>query len=210
MTNYQAPNVEEIRHQLSEVSSEIEKKESEIARHERAQDEIKRDGERLNRSINEANGRLRQIEDMKNQRLNLLKLKNRHTYEAVLWLRENQHLFKMKIFEPPFLEVQVKDQRFANEIECFFNRNTMFLFVSQCREDTELFLSELSDKKNLRLNIQECDSDLNAYSPRVSLENVNNFINYRSEDLDFKIILSILLMLLVQYFQFSVKQAACI
>lgn len=156
--------------QLNSVFQRLANIEAENERLISQQDAIKAEGEVLTRSINGAHSRLRLIEDTKNQRLSLLKAKNRHTFEAVMWLRENQHLFKKKIFEPPFLEVQVKDERFASEIEGFFNKQSMNLFVSQCKEDTELFLAELSDRRNLRLNIQESDSSLSEYRPRVPVD----------------------------------------
>jgi hypothetical protein len=46
------------------------------------------------------------IEDVANQRLELLRRKWKDTYDAVMWLRENKNQFRHHIFEPMMLEVR--------------------------------------------------------------------------------------------------------
>ena len=45
------------------------------------------------------------MQNVRNQRLHLLQRVDRHTYDAVLWLDENRHLFKEHVFEPILLSV---------------------------------------------------------------------------------------------------------
>jgi hypothetical protein len=46
------------------------------------------------------------IQDVANQRLELLRLKHKDTYDAVMWLRENKNQFHHHIYEPMMLEVR--------------------------------------------------------------------------------------------------------
>jgi hypothetical protein len=47
------------------------------------------------------------IQDEANQRLELLRLKQKDTYDAVMWLRENKNQFHHHIYEPMMLEVRI-------------------------------------------------------------------------------------------------------
>ena len=50
--------------------------------------------------------------------------------ETVLWLRQNRHRFKMDVFEPPVLSVNVQDKRYADAIEACFSNNDMKVSVT--------------------------------------------------------------------------------
>lgn len=49
--------------------------------------------------------RITKLEDMKNRRLEILRNRHKDTYNAVIWLRENQHRFKSPVHEPILLQV---------------------------------------------------------------------------------------------------------
>ena len=49
--------------------------------------------------------RITKLEDMKNLRLEHLRNRYKDTYNAVIWLRENQHKFKGLVHEPILLQV---------------------------------------------------------------------------------------------------------
>lgn len=49
--------------------------------------------------------RITKLEDMKNRRLEFLRNRYKDTYNAVMWLRENQHRFKGPVHEPILLQV---------------------------------------------------------------------------------------------------------
>lgn len=49
--------------------------------------------------------RITELEDMKNRRLNSLRGKHRDTYNAVMWLRDNQDKFQGTVYEPILMQV---------------------------------------------------------------------------------------------------------
>ena len=51
--------------------------------------------------------RISKLEDMKNRRLEHLRNKYKDTYNAVLWLRANQHKFKAPVHEPILLQASL-------------------------------------------------------------------------------------------------------
>ena len=50
---------------------------------------------------------LTRLEDKKNQRLEVLRRYSKHTYDAVMWLRENQDKFEHPVHEPVMLVVRI-------------------------------------------------------------------------------------------------------
>ena len=54
---------------------------------------------------------LRRMGDVRKQRLDKVRQRNRDVYEAVMWLSENQHRFKQPIFEPIMLQVRQPSAR---------------------------------------------------------------------------------------------------
>ena len=52
------------------------------------------------------NERIARLEDMRNQRLEFLRRYEKETYNAIMWLRENQDKFEHPIHEPIMLMVR--------------------------------------------------------------------------------------------------------
>jgi hypothetical protein len=51
--------------------------------------------------------RLNRLEDKKNQRLEYLRTRFKDTYDAVMWLRDNQDKFEKPVHEPIMLLVRI-------------------------------------------------------------------------------------------------------
>ena len=83
------------------------------------------------------------MENVRNQRLVLLQKRDRHTFETIHWLRENQHLFHQPILEPVAVSVNIKDRRYEAQVEAFLGGRDFYSFVAQNEEDRETFLKEV-------------------------------------------------------------------
>ncbi|KAH7887410.1 hypothetical protein F5I97DRAFT_1925860 [Phlebopus sp. FC_14] len=98
------------------------------------------------------------LDDERHRKLENLRSWDRDCADAVAWLRNNQHRFKMEVFEPPMISCSVPDRRFTNAIEACFNANQLKMLVAQCEEDYELLNRCLNDsneaglKKDARIN----------------------------------------------------------
>lgn len=118
--------------------------------------------------------RLRRLDDANNRKLEAVGRWSRDTHDTVLWLRENQHKFKMEVFEPPMICLTVPDKRFTNAIEACFSGNQMLVnfiavalilffcdfsdgmdcslvqtFVAQCQEDYDTLNHCINDSRAL-------------------------------------------------------------
>jgi hypothetical protein len=66
--------------------------------------------------------RLKKQDNADVQKLNSLRRWDLDTHDAIVWLRQNRNLFKMEVFETPFMRLNVKDKRYTNAVEaCFSN-----------------------------------------------------------------------------------------
>ncbi|KAJ2996452.1 Structural maintenance of chromosomes protein 5 [Globomyces sp. JEL0801] len=107
---------------------------------------------------------IRALDDKKATKLKILREMNEATYEAVIWLRQNQGLFKGKVYEPAMLEIGLKDQRYADAIETSVPRGVFMTFICEENEDYFTFKRKVIEEKRLRVAIAVSKpSDLDKY-----------------------------------------------
>ena len=85
-----------------------------------------------------------QLQEMNNvwtQRLE--KLRDQGTVRAIHWLKANQDLFRQPILEPVCMSLNMRDPRYAKQVEAFFSGRDFLSFVAQNEEDKERFLREV-------------------------------------------------------------------
>ena len=98
-------------------------------------------------TLEDVRGRIAHLEDMKNQRLEFLR-KNRQykdTYDAIMWLRENQHKFEKPVNEPIMLLVgdkwHIKKTNFEFIIVVWLL--SLLLRISICHPFLAVFLLDM-------------------------------------------------------------------
>ncbi|KAG6812148.1 hypothetical protein H0H92_004147 [Tricholoma furcatifolium] len=74
-----------------------------------------------NSFLNNAYADLKKLDDIENVKMQNLQRWDRNCHDAVLWLRNNKHKFKMEVFEPALLSVRVPNQNFVDAVEAGFN-----------------------------------------------------------------------------------------
>ena len=50
---------------------------------------------------------------------------DKDTYDAILWVRQNRDLFKMEVFETPYMRLSVKERPYASAVEACFNASQL-------------------------------------------------------------------------------------
>ena len=106
--------------------------------------------------------RLQELDNVDVQRLQAMERWDKDTYDAIIWVRNNKDLFKMEVFETPYMRLSVKEKRYANAVEACFNANQLKVipslfsseecsiyiwsktFVVQCKEDVDT-LNRIND-----------------------------------------------------------------
>ena len=62
-------------------------------------------------------GELESQDNIRTQRMNLLRNINRDVHDAVLWIRDHESVFKGRVYEPVILEMSIKEKKYANLVE---------------------------------------------------------------------------------------------
>ncbi|KAG6841292.1 hypothetical protein C0991_012462 [Blastosporella zonata] len=102
-----------------------------------------------NSNLNLAHHDLRKLDDVDNVKMQNLQRYDKNCFDAVLWLRNHKHLFKMEVFEPAVLSVTVPNRSFVNAVEAGFSSIQMRTFIFQCQEDSHTFNTHINDKEAL-------------------------------------------------------------
>uniref|UniRef100_A0AAY4DXH2 Structural maintenance of chromosomes protein 5 n=1 Tax=Denticeps clupeoides TaxID=299321 RepID=A0AAY4DXH2_9TELE len=119
---------------------------------------------------------LRSLADRMNQKEERLRSRFRDTYTALQWLRRNRNLFTGNVYEPMMLEINVRDARHSKYIESHIPINDLRAFIFQKREDMEIFLTEVRDKQELRVNAAYAPSEsFAAKPPSRPIESIRHF-----------------------------------
>uniref|UniRef100_A0A182LZF6 Structural maintenance of chromosomes protein 5 n=1 Tax=Anopheles culicifacies TaxID=139723 RepID=A0A182LZF6_9DIPT len=90
------------------------------------------------------------IKNVANTKLKILQTRFQGTYQAVLWLRENQHLFQGKIYEPMILELNVPVQEHVPFLENTIGVRDLIAFTCEHTEDMNLFLRKTREEMRIQ------------------------------------------------------------
>ncbi|KAG4305107.1 hypothetical protein PORY_001277 [Pneumocystis oryctolagi] len=123
-------------------------------------------------TLNQVQNKLTDLDNIREQRLQWLRQNDRDVYDAVIWLSNNRNKFKDHVYGPVYLEVSVKDLRYADFVEACFQKNTYMAFTFLNRDDYVLFNRMLVDSKEgcgreLRLHTTEFS---NTSAPNLDMQ----------------------------------------
>ncbi|KAJ3586807.1 hypothetical protein NHX12_013199 [Muraenolepis orangiensis] len=137
---------------IDATNTELKANQEERARLEGEKVDIRREKDNM---IAESTMFARRLNDMNNMmKAKEDKLRGRHkdTFTGLQWLRQNRQLFSGNVHEPMLLVLNVKDPHFAIYVECHIPFNDLRAFVFEKRADMEIFMKEVRDKLNLKVN----------------------------------------------------------
>ncbi|XP_046855168.1 structural maintenance of chromosomes protein 5-like [Xenia sp. Carnegie-2017] len=178
------PAPETFQPRLLEINNEARALQLEINKIQTDANNIKEERTNAGLQLRSVKDRLARLEDLKNQRLEFLRSHFKDTYNAIMWLRENQQKFENCVHEPIMLLVNMKDINNAKFLEMVIPGNDMRSFVCETRKDLLLFLSEVRDKQGLRVNaVAPPDEPLESFQPHRSIEQIRRwgFHHYLNE-----------------------------
>uniref|UniRef100_A0A182WEM4 Structural maintenance of chromosomes protein 5 n=1 Tax=Anopheles minimus TaxID=112268 RepID=A0A182WEM4_9DIPT len=117
------------------------------------------------------------IKNVANTKLKILQTRFEGTYQAVLWLRENQHLFQGKIYEPMILELNVPVVENVPFLENTIGVRDLIAFTCENTEDMNLFLRKTREEMRIEgVNAIQSDSaDELHYKPRYPIGSLKRF-----------------------------------
>uniref|UniRef100_A0A3Q3W9Y3 Structural maintenance of chromosomes protein 5 n=1 Tax=Mola mola TaxID=94237 RepID=A0A3Q3W9Y3_MOLML len=172
---------------INGVNTELRRIQVERARNEGVKSDLSREKDTV---WVESRGSEKKLNDMNNiMKAKEEKLQGRHrdTHTALQWLRQNRELFAGNVYEPMMLVINVKDHRFAKYVESHIPFHDLRAFVFQRKDDMEKFMTEVRDKKNLRVNsISAPEDSWSKQQPSRNIESLRHlgFFTYLRELFD--------------------------
>ncbi|KAH8039761.1 hypothetical protein HPB51_008693 [Rhipicephalus microplus] len=140
---------------------------------------------------------IKRLNDLSNQRLELLRWRSRDAYEATMWLQQNEGRFKGKIYPPimtqagtPFFcrfhlsglldleeqygsKIDLMNASDAKYVEAQIPLRDLLAFVAEYPEDLNSFLGTIRDSRNLRVNgVVVPAESLDSFKPRRPLSEI--------------------------------------
>ncbi|KAG7322996.1 hypothetical protein KOW79_014342 [Hemibagrus wyckioides] len=134
------------------VNSELRSIQAEKSRLDGERQDLRRDKDEATGELRRLQNRLRSLEDMIKRKEEMLRSRFRDTHTALLWLRNNRHLFEGNVYEPMMLVINVRDPQHAKYVESHVPLNDLKAFVFQKQQDMEKFMVEIRDRQRLRVN----------------------------------------------------------
>ncbi|XP_042347147.1 structural maintenance of chromosomes protein 5 [Plectropomus leopardus] len=163
------PRINAVNVELRNIREERAKIEGEKADLRREKDNLLAEYKMLER-------KLRDMNNMMNAKEEKLRGRYRDTHTALQWLRENRQLFNGNVHEPMMLVINVKDHRFAKYVENHISFQDLRAFVFQRKDDMEKFMTEVRDKKNLKVNsISAPEESCSKKRPSRNIESLSRF-----------------------------------
>lgn len=89
------------------------------------------------------------------QRLEFIKTYHKDTYQALLWLRNNKHMFRDEIIEPCIISLSLKKQKYVTELEGSLSFYAVTSFIVKDSADFTQFTKILKEEQNLGINVVE-------------------------------------------------------
>ncbi|XP_053684572.1 structural maintenance of chromosomes protein 5 [Sabethes cyaneus] len=129
--------------------------------------------------------RIESLENVAQVKLRLLQSQFDSTYRATMWLRENEHLFQGKIYEPMILELNVPISDNAKFLENTIAKRDLIAFTCEDKEDMTLFLQKVRQEMGLEgVNVVYSEpADELHYRPRIPIQNIERY-GFRSYLID--------------------------
>ncbi|GBC01516.1 hypothetical protein RclHR1_04210002 [Rhizophagus clarus] len=156
LTSVQPPEVDisEIKSKIDNLSTQMHKIQIDGKDIQDRTEQLHDDSEKIKRQIFRIDQRRKELEDIRNLRLDVLRRDYpAHTIEAVEWLENNRDKLFAYVSYPLCAEINVKDARYADAIENAIGQTNLRTFVCEDERDYHMITKELCDVRKLRVNV---------------------------------------------------------
>lgn len=137
---------EDIAEELKKKNEEYQSVDAQYTEAQNQRSEIDQKIEDLIRDRKIVNDGIRQLDDVKNQRLIEIRKSRPQVYDMYEWYRKNKHKFEKEVFLLP-LEISVPENIHAKYLEQQIPKDILYSFVFQSSTDEDLFIKETENRK---------------------------------------------------------------
>ncbi|KAI8041284.1 structural maintenance of chromosomes protein 5 [Drosophila gunungcola] len=109
------------------------------------------------------------LQNVKMQKIEEIGQRNPNLVKAMNWLAQNKQRFKLNIYDPMLLELNVENYEDAKYLENVVSQRDLYAFACEDKEDMSDLINELCVKQKLGVNIIYCEpAERVMYSPSIS------------------------------------------
>uniref|UniRef100_K1QNC5 Structural maintenance of chromosomes protein 5 n=1 Tax=Magallana gigas TaxID=29159 RepID=K1QNC5_MAGGI len=147
-------------------------------------DRVRREIDGLKRQIEGYQKELKEIQNIENRKLEMLRNKHKPTYDAVMWFKDNQNRFQGQVHLPLLLSVNPTSPAVAKYIEMTISANDMRAFIFENTADYNEFMSEVRDRQNLKVNaLKVPPQQLSSFRSKHNISHYSQFgfVNYMND-----------------------------
>ncbi|XP_017128145.1 structural maintenance of chromosomes protein 5 [Drosophila elegans] len=109
------------------------------------------------------------LQNVKMQKIEEIGQRNPNLVKAMNWLAQNKQRFKLNIYDPMLLELNVENYEDAKYLENVVSQRDLYAFACEDKEDMSELINELCVKQKLGVNIIYCEPvERVMYSPSIS------------------------------------------
>jgi len=123
--------------------------------------------------------KIKNMEDVDRNRLEMLRRDRPQVHEAVVWLRENKARFRGPIYEPLVLSLNIKDAKMGKYVENRVNYNDRIAFFCEDKADMNELLQVLREEKGLAINVAHSPPSHEPlsveYQPRMAISDLREY-----------------------------------
>ncbi|XP_063435345.1 structural maintenance of chromosomes protein 5-like [Mytilus trossulus] len=167
---------EDIGPQIERVTQEMRRIVHEMEQMSQDGDLIRRDIVTIRNEINSNQHQLKEIQNVENKKLEILRQKHKHTYDAVMWCKENRNKFQGEVHLPMMMTINPKDASMAKFIEMHIRADDLKAFVFENSNDYNLFMNTMRDEQGLKVNaLKVPQKPVSEYVPTKSIENYRRY-----------------------------------
>lgn len=130
-------------------------------------------------NINAVDNKIKTLNSVADSKLNFIQTNFPDAYEAVMWLRNNQHMFKGRIYEPMVMEISVRSVEYSKYIENCVKIQDLIAFTCEQTDDMNQFLKIMRVDMKLQINAihsNAANGILPRFKPQVSWKSIVFFI----------------------------------
>ncbi|XP_044744459.1 structural maintenance of chromosomes protein 5 isoform X2 [Coccinella septempunctata] len=170
-------NDQQVNQKLGQITAEIEQVSSQQRILEDKRDNLMSHRVNKQAELRMMENELSHLENVKNQRLQKLYQIDKRVHQAVLWLRNNKHLFKGEVCEPMMLEINVLDIKDAIFLENIISKRDRLAFTCERKDDMNLLVHSLRNQQKLPVNVLHSNSniDMEKFQPSTPIEQLRKF-----------------------------------
>ncbi|KAJ4386702.1 Structural maintenance of chromosomes protein 5 [Gnomoniopsis smithogilvyi] len=167
-------NAKEWSHKIRECAARVRDLEGKSRELENTRQEIRQRGTTKSTEARSIKQELESLNSQEGQKLAQLRRLDPEVARAYDWLQEHRSEFEKEVFGPAFLNCSMKDKRYSDHVQSGLQKDDLFCFTAQTRNDHRKLTDRLFNKLNAAVPIRTILADLSSFHPPLPKDHLSD------------------------------------